>query len=373
MIYFDSAATSLHRPPEVAEAVLRAIGEFGNPSRGAHGYAMSAVRAVECARSRAAELFGCASPERVAFTTNATEALNIAITSVDGHIVSTEAEHNSVLRPLYRKGDFSLVPVDGAGRYDAAAIAEHARPDTAAAVVTQASNLTGNVAPIAEIGRMCRERGILLIVDAAQTAGLLDIDMGGLGIDALCFTGHKSLYGMQGTGGICLSERFSPRPLVVGGSGNRTFEMEQPADLPQVLEAGTLNAHGIAGLSAGMSYVLERGPASLLACANGLARTFVAEMRGVRGVVMYGEYEAAERVPIVALNLGDVDSAEVAGELWEGHGIAVRPGAHCAPLLHKRFGTEDRGAVRFSFSPFNTEKEVAVAVRALSEISRKYC
>lgn len=371
MIYFDSAATCFHRPPAVAEAVMRAIGEFGNPSRSAHAHAMAAARTVERARVQAARLFGCLSPERVVFTKNVTEALNIAVSSISGHIVSTEAEHNSVLRPLYRKGDCSIVPVDAHGCYDVPAIAAGIRPDTVAVVIAHASNLTGNVAPVAEIGRMCRERGLLLIVDAAQTAGLLDMDMERMGIDALCFTGHKSLFGLQGTGGMCVGGRFSPRPLIVGGSGSRSFEMLQPDCLPELLEAGTANSHGIAGLSAGLSYVLERKPENLLAVADGLARRFIDGVGDVEGIVLYGDLRAESRVPIVALNLGGMDSAEVAQQLADEYGIAVRAGAHCAPLLHRRFGTEKQGAVRFSFSPFNTEEEVAVAVRAVAEIGSR--
>lgn len=370
MIYFDNAAASFPKPSSVAEAVTRAIAAFGNPSRGAHPFAMAALRAIEQTRRQAAELFGCPSPERVAFTRNVTEALNIAVGSVDGHMVTTEAEHNSVLRPLYRKGDMSIVPVDAAGRYGAGDVARLCRTDTAAVILAHASNLTGNVAPIAEIGRLCRERNLLFIVDAAQTAGLLDIDMERDCIDALCFTGHKSLYGLQGTGGICVGERFSPRPLVVGGSGSHTFSPEQPAALPALLEAGTPNSHGLAALSAGISYVVEQGRENLLARADGLARTFAAGLAGIDGVVLYGDYTAAMRAPIVTLNVGDLDSAEVAGEMAAEYGIAVRAGAHCAPLLHRRFGTERQGAVRFSFSHFNREEEIDDALRALASISR---
>lgn len=369
MIYFDNAATTFPKPPEVADAVSRAIAAFGNPSRGAHPFAMAAAKCVEEARGRAAALFGCSSPERVAFTKNVTEALNIAVASIDGRIVTTEAEHNSVLRPLFRRGGFDIVPVDALGRYAAADIAARCRPDTAAVVVAHGSNLTGNLAPVAEIGRLCRERGILVVVDAAQTAGLVDIDMERLRVDALCFTGHKSLYGLQGTGGICVGERFSPRPLVVGGSGGRTFETAQPEELPGLLEAGTPNAHGIASLAAGMDFVARHGPRALCDKANRLARLFLRGLGELDGIALYGDYGAEDRLPIVSFNLRGVDSAEVAGELAAEYGIAVRAGAHCAPLLHRRFGTEKQGAVRFSFSSFNTEEEVAAALNALAAIA----
>ncbi len=369
MIYFDNAATSFPKPPGVAAAVAEAIASFGNPSRGAHPFALAAARCIETARRRAAELFGCADPERVAFTKSVTEALNLAIASLDGHIVSTGAEHNSILRPLHRKGNFSLAGIDAFGRYGVADIAAHIRPDTVGVVVAHASNLTGNSAPIADIGRLCRERNLRLVVDAAQTAGLIDIDMEALHIDALCFTGHKSLYGLQGTGGMCLGERFAPRPLIVGGSGSRTFSPEQPARLPELLEAGTPNSHGIAALSAGMEYVRNIGAENLRRRAGALARAFVNEARRIPDVHLYGDYATEDRLPIVALNLGDADSADVAAALAEDYGIAVRAGAHCAPLLHRRFGTEKQGAVRFSFSHFNTMDEVGRAIEALGTIA----
>ena len=368
-MYFDNAATTYPKPPAVARAVLRAIGEFGNPSRGSHAFALAAARCIERTREKVAAFFGCSSPERVAFTKNVTEALNIALSSVDGHVVATEAEHNSVLRPLYRRGNFSIAPVDASGRFGPEDIAAQCRADTRAVVVGHASNLTGNVAPIAAIGRLCRERDMLFIVDAAQTAGLLDIDMEQSCIDALCFTGHKSLYGLQGIGGICAGKRFSPRPLIVGGSGSRTFEPEQPAIMPDLLEAGTPNSHGIAALSAGLDYVMEKGPGALLEQASALARMFASGVRKIDDAILYGDYQDAPRMPIVSLNLGRADSAEVAAELESSYGIAVRAGAHCAPLLHKRFGTERQGAVRFSFSHFNNEDEVAIALAALKRLS----
>ncbi len=369
MIYFDNAATSYPKPPAVLRAVAAALNGFGNASRGAHAGALAAGRAVAAARASLAELFGCPLPERVALTKNVTEALNLAIASVDGHIVSTEAEHNSVLRPLQRRGNVSLAPVDDFGRYGVDDIARLITPGTGAVVVAHASNLTGNVAPLGAIADLCRGRGARLIVDAAQTAGLLDIDIAALGIDAFCFTGHKSLYGPQGTGGICLGTDFIPDPLIVGGTGSRSFSLDQPPDLPDRLEAGTLNSHGIAGLAAGVDYVRAHGPEKLLAAANRLADRFRSGVSSLPGIVLYGDYGAAVRMPIVTLNVGRVDSAEIADRLAEDHGIAVRAGAHCAPLLHRRFGTVEQGAVRFSFSHANSEDEIDLAVAALGELA----
>lgn len=369
MIYLDNAATSYPKPARVREAVARALDSFGSPSRSAHELALTATRCVEYARTQVGELFHCRDSGRVAFTANATEALNLAIASVRGHIVTSAAEHNSVLRPVYRTGRHSIVAVDEWGRYEPGDIKKALRADTGAVVLGQASNLTGQINPIAEVGRLCRERGLTFIVDAAQTAGLMDIDMDQMGLDALCFTGHKSLYGPQGTGGICLSERFSPAPLLVGGSGSHTFEPEHPAAMPGRLEAGTANGHGLAGLSAGLDYIKERGPANLLRAADRVARHFHQGVKDLDGVVLYGHYGPEQRMPIVTLNVGRLASEEVAALLAEEHNIAVRAGAHCAPLLHRAFGTAERGAVRFSFSHFNTIEEAEAAIEAVRAIS----
>jgi cysteine desulfurase family protein len=368
MIYFDNAATSFPKPPQIREAMLRALESFGNPSRSAHDLALSAARCVEFCRIKLSELFGCTASERVAFTANITEALNIAIASVNGHIVSTAAEHNSVLRPVYRSGNYSIVDVDGCGGYGPDDIARALRPDTAAVVIGHGSNLTGRINPVAEIGRLCRERGLIFIVDAAQSAGLLKIDMEEMGVDALCFTGHKSLYGPQGTGGICLSERFLPAPLLVGGSGEHTFEPAHPAAMPGRLEAGTVNGHGVAGLSAGLDYIRETRQEKLFAAADAVARHFYRGLKDLSGLSFYGRYDETPRLAIVTLNVGERPSAEVAAVLAEEHNIAVRAGAHCAPLLHQAFGTVTQGAVRFSFSHFNTIEEADTAIAAIKSL-----
>ncbi|MDR2892699.1 MAG: aminotransferase class V-fold PLP-dependent enzyme [Deltaproteobacteria bacterium] len=369
MLYFDNAATSFPKPVQVREAVCKALESFGNPSRSAHELALNAARCVEYARVQVSELFGCRSSERVAFTANVTEALNIAISSVKGHIVTSATEHNSVLRPVYRSGSYSVVPVDEYGRYSPGDIAKALQPDTRAVVLGHASNLTGQINPIREVGQLCREKKLIFIVDAAQTAGLLEIDMERMGIDALCFTGHKSLYGPQGTGGICLSERFLPAPLLVGGSGSHSFDREHPAAMPSRLEAGTVNGHGLAGLSAGLEYIKAQGVEKLLAAADKTARHFYQGIKDLGGIVLYGHYGDEPRMPIVTLNVGELAADEVAAILAEEYDIAVRPGAHCAPLLHEAFGTVRRGSVRFSFSHFNTIEEADAAIAAIRDIA----
>ena len=281
----------------------------------------------------------------------------------------TAAEHNSVLRPVFRRGNYTVVPLDGKGRLDVGDIAAAMRPDTEAVVMCHASNLTGNVFDIEAVSGLCARKGVRFILDAAQTAGLIDIDMTKLRLSALCFSGHKSLYGPQGTGGICLGQGFRPEPLAVGGSGSESFSPTHPTVMPDALEAGTQNAHGIAGLLAGVEYIKNLG-GKAFSVSDGHAGRFIKEMKGVEGVTLYGDVDAALRTPVVALNVRGRDSGDIAALLWDDYGIAVRAGAHCAPLMHKTLGTEKIGAVRFSFSHFNTDEEVDAAIAAVKELAK---
>ncbi len=372
MIYFDHAATSYPKPNKVIEAVTYGLSHFGNPSRGAYSLALDANRAVFEARQTIAGFFGSSDPERVVFTKNVTEALNIAIGSVNGHIVSSQGEHNSVLRPLHHRGNTTFVPVDDKGRVSLLALEGAIEKDTTAIVVAHGSNLTGNVVDIKALGALCQRHNLLLIVDAAQTAGLLPIDIKECFIDALCFTGHKSLLGPQGTGGLVLSRRFTPRPMITGGTGSHSFEPTQPAMLPDLLEAGTLNSPGIAGLLAGVEYIMEKGPLNLLAKANALTSFFIKGVKAIGGFTIYGDDTAPVRMPIAAVNYKNIPSDEVANFLEEEYHIALRPGIHCAPLLHKAFGTTKQGAVRFSFSHTNTKDEVALALEGLKAFKAQF-
>ena len=377
MIYLDNAATTLRKPQQVIDAVTAALCSLGNSSRGSYQSALSAARTIYEARCRVAAFFGCTQPDRVIFTANVTEALNIALSGLfcpGDHVISTDLEHNSVLRPLYRLEaesgvSLSFVPADRRGCVDYAAFERLIRPQTRAIVCTHASNLTGNLLDLTAIGRIAKAHGLLLIVDAAQTAGCIPIDMEAMGIDVLCFTGHKGLMGPQGTGGLCLREGVELRPWKVGGSGVQSYSRTQPEQYPTRLEAGTLNGHGIAGLSAALDYLNEVGLSAVQAKEAALMRRFYDGVRAVDGVTVYGDFDAPKRAAIVALNIRDYDSGSVADELSEVYGIAVRPGAHCAPRMHRALGTEERGAVRFSFSWFNTEAEVDTAVRAVKEIA----
>ena len=378
MIYLDNAATTLHKPPQVMDAVVRAMTAMGNAARGAHGGALEAARTVYNTRVKLARLFGCPRPDHVIFTANSTEALNIAISGLirpGDHVITTDCEHNSVLRPLYRLEEggaaLDVVPADQLGRVAYEDLEALLRPDTRAVVCTHASNLTGNVLDIARIGEMARRRGALLIVDASQTAGALPIDMEAMGIDVLCFTGHKGLMGPQGTGGLCVRPGVEIEPWKVGGSGVHSYDRRQPREYPTRLEAGTLNGHGIAGLSAALDFLQEVGLEAIEAKERALMDRFYQAVSAMDGVTVYGDFSQARRSAIVALNIRDYDSAAVSDELSETYGIATRPGAHCAPRMHRALGTTERGAVRFSFSWFNTEDEVDEAVRAVRELAEE--
>lgn len=368
MIYLDNAATTMPKPPEVARAVAKAVESYGNPSRGAYDASLDGLRCMLQVRTALARMFGAENPMRVAFAMNATATLNIAIAGLDGHIVTTAAEHNSVLRPIYQHGNYTVTPLDPLGRLDMNRLEEAVWPKTVAIVMTHASNLTGNVYDIHAAGEICRRKGIKLVVDAAQTAGLIPLDMQRVGISALCFSGHKSLYGPQGTGGICLGADFQPAPLAVGGSGGESFSKLHPASLPDALEAGTQNVHGIAGLLAGVNYVNSQA-GRVFSEADRHARRFAREVGGDEKVTLYGDLQAPLRTPVLALNIRGMGSAEAAALLYERYGIAVRAGAHCAPLMHEALGTAQTGAVRFSFSHFNTDREVDLAIQAVRELS----
>ncbi|NLV70485.1 MAG: aminotransferase class V-fold PLP-dependent enzyme, partial [Clostridiales bacterium] len=290
------------------------------------------------------------------------------------HVISTDLEHNSVLRPLYRleaeQGvELSFVPADANGHVSYDDFEALIRPNTKAIVCNHASNLTGGMIDLARVSRIARQKGILLIADASQTAGCIPVDMGQLGADILCFTGHKGLLGPQGTGGMCIREGVEILPLKVGGTGVHSYSKEQPSEYPTRLEAGTLNSHGIAGLSAAVDFIRETGISTISLKENTLMRRFYEGVVQIEGVTVYGDFSASQRTAIVALNIRDYDSGAVSDELSEKYDIATRPGAHCAPRLHRALGTKAQGAVRFSFSWFNTEAEIDEAIRAVEELS----
>ena len=389
MIYLNCAATSYKRPQCVVDAVSRALCSFGSTGRGAASAELDAARAVMVARERIALLLGFSHPERVVFAANATDALNKAILGIvepGDHVVATDWDHNSVLRPLNRlqkkrnvKVDY--VPANLQGCLDWDVLERLVSPGTKLVVVTHASNLTGNVCDLERVVTVAHVVGALVLVDAAQTAGSVPINFDALGVDILAFTGHKALMGPQGTGGLLVAPYVAMEAVIQGGTGVLSFEEEMPQVYPEHLEAGTLNSHGIAGLSAAADFVSTQGVCAVHSHDLALVRQFVAEARQVPGIELYGSFpdniselngESSQKdhAPIVTLNLDGWTSSELARVLSVEYDISVRAGAHCAPRMHRALGTQDTGSVRFSFGFYTTEDEIHKATLALNELAK---
>ena len=378
MIYMDNAATTMRKPQEVVDAVMNAMCSMGNAGRGAHAASLSASRVIYNARESLARFFGAENPKQIVFTNNSTESLNIAIKGLfepGDHAVTTMLEHNSVLRPLYEmeeKGvEVTIVKSDKKGNVSYEELETSVKENTKAIVITNASNLTGNYVDVKRVGEIAKKKGVLLIVDASQTAGVYPINVKEMNIDILCFTGHKSLLGPQGTGGLYVREGLQLKPLKCGGSGVQTYLKKHPDDMPTALEAGTLNGHGIAGLGAAIEYLEKEGIDNIRAKELQHMWHFYNGVKDIPGVKIYGDFDTEVRCPVVALNIGDYDSSEVSDELLMTYGISTRPGAHCAPLMHEALGTVGQGAVRFSFSHYNTEEEVETAINAIRELAEE--
>ncbi len=382
IIYFDNAATTYHKPEEVIESVLYGLRYMGNNGRGVNETAINTARIIFDAREKLTQFFNGENSRRLSFTSNATEALNTVIKGVlteKHHVITTEVEHNSVLRPLYElreKGlGITFLKKEEVFKFNPENIKGYLRKNTKAFICTHASNLTGDILDIENIGKFCRESGILFILDASQSAGVIPVDIKAQNIDILCFTGHKGLLGPQGTGGIYVTEGVEVAPLKTGGSGMETYKEHHPENMPERLEAGTLNGHGIIGLRAGVEYIVKTSIESIYQKKENLMWKFYYGIKDIKGIRIYGNFfegnKRIKRVPIVTINMGDIESGELSDVLNEEYGIITRAGGHCAPLMHKSLGTEEQGSVRFSFSYFNTEEEVDIAIKALKEISEE--
>ena len=378
MIYMDNAATTMHKPQEVIDAVVMAMSSMGNAGRGVNEASLSASRIIYDTREKLCRLFGAEDPRQIVFTPNSTESLNIAIKGIlnpGDHVIATMLEHNSVLRPLYemeKKGvRLTIVKSDQNGRFNLKDIEDAIAEDTKMIVCTNGSNLTGNYVDPEPVGTLARERGIVFVVDASQTAGVFPIDVQKMKIDVLCFTGHKGMLAPQGTGGMYVRKGLVIRPLKSGGSGVQTYSKTHTIEMPTALEAGTLNGHGIAGLHAAVEYLEKTGVDNIRAREQDLMWRFYEGVKDIPGVKVYGDFSSKNRCPIVTLNIGDYDSSEVSDELLTEYGISTRAGGHCAPLMHEALGTVEQGAVRFSFSHYNTEEEVDTAIEAIRELSKE--
>ena len=380
IIYFDNAATSWPKPPEIIAAMQNYMQNIGgNPGRSGHRLSIEAARIVFDTREKLAQLFNVPDPLRIVLTKNATESLNITIFGFlkpGDHIITSGMEHNSVMRPLRameaRGVSITVIPGDREGLIDPAQIVRAIQKSTKAIFITHASNVTGTVMPVSDIGRIAREHGLVLCVDAAQTAGSCPIDVVEMNIDLLAFTGHKSLLGPSGTGGLYISEGLekSIEPICVGGTGSRSEVEEQPDFMPDRYEAGTPNTVGIAGLQAGVEFILSKSIDQIKSREENLTKMFIEGIRNLPGIILYGQTSVDRRIPVVSFNIAGMDPGAVALELDERFEIMSRSGLHCAPSAHKTIGTYPMGTVRFSFSYFNTAEQISKSIEALKQISR---
>lgn len=375
MIYLDNAATTWPKPPEVLQALGNSLEQFGaNPGRGGHSFSLRTARMVLAARQELAAFFGSARPERWIYTSGATESANLALFGLlnpGDHVLVSPFEHNAVARPLHHLSqqgiEVSPLVVNELGEIDLVQLQRQLRSNTRLVAVSHASNVTGLVQPLTAITAFCRDHGLLLMVDAAQTAGLLPIDVED-GIDLLLVPGHKSLYGPPGIGALYASPQVDLRPYRFGGTGSQSESLEQPAVMPDRLESGTLNTPGIYAWQAGMRFVQSVGVGECYQREMQLAEMLVSGLRDIPDITVY-EWAGQQQVPVVACNLRGVDGTELALVLDQSYQIAVRAGLHCAPMAHRALGTLEQGVVRFSLGYYNTGDEILQTIKAVQEIA----
>ena len=378
LIYLDNAATSFPKPREVLDRMLRGYMERGvSPGRGSYDLALEAEDIVQHARKQLALFFGAPDSERIIFTANATDALNIAFNGLlqpGDHVISTRLEHNSVLRPLHHFRErgwisYDLVHFDGKGFVDPDEIARNVKRNTRLVIVSHASNVLGTVQPVKEIGRVCAERGVPLLIDASQSAGKLPIDMTAWKVSAVAFTGHKGLFGPTGIGGLAVCPDLDIKSSRFGGTGVDSRSPIHTETFPHRLEAGTLNLIGIMGLSAGVDYIVQKGMESIHGHEMALLKRLRDGLSDLEHVEMYCAGDLSSHVAVLTANVADVNP-EDAGAILDGDfNIAVRVGLHCAPLVHEDLGTINRGAIRFSPGIFNTPEDIDLAIRAIASMT----
>ena len=376
MIYLDNAATSFPKPKQVIDAVAHYLNEIGgNPGRAAHAPAREAGRVIDRTRRSLAKLLGNVEPSRILCTPSTTVALNLAfkgLLQAGDHVVTTSMEHNSVMRPLrglQKLGiSHSQIPCSPRGELDPADISPLIRPQTRLIALIHGSNVTGNLMPLSEVGRIAREHGILLLVDAAQTMGRIPIDPQESNIDLLAGPGHKGLLGPMGTGFLYVRPGLELEPLWEGGTGTYSESMEQPETWPERFESGTLNAPGLAGLAAGITEVQKLGLEAIAAHEQSLIESLAAGLSQLPGIVLYGSPDKSSCTGTLSFNVQELDCSEVAHILDTAYAIAVRSGLHCAPAAHRTINTFPHGTVRASVGPYNTQEDIHTLVHAVSEI-----
>jgi cysteine desulfurase family protein len=382
MIYLDNPATSWPKPPQVKESMNRFMEEVGaNPGRSGHFLSIKAARIVYETREALSVLFHVEDSSRIIFTLNATESINLALKGLlkpQDHVITSRMEHNSVMRPLRdleKKGiELSVIPCFEDGTLDPREVEKRIQSTTRMIVLNHASNVTGTILPIREAGRIARAHNLLFLVDAAQTAGAYPIDVERDGIDLLAFTGHKSLYGPQGTGGLVIGERVKEKemvPLKQGGTGSRSEFEEQPDFLPDQFESGTPNGVGIAGLLAGVQFVLEKGVDRIRQKESHLMHQLIGGLEEISTLKIYGPENTEDRIATFSFNLTGISPSDVAFRLEKEFGILCRSGLHCAPSAHHTIGTFPEGTIRFGLSVFNREADIETTIQAVSVISQK--
>ena len=378
IIYLDNAATTFPKPVEVLQQALDAYAHFGvNPGRSGYDLCMVAGELVFETRKVLATFLGGTKPERLVFAANATDALNLAIQGLlqsGDHAITTTVEHNSVIRPLNhlkrdRGVELDYVPFEAGGIVDPDEIARRFKPNTKVVVVNHGSNVIGTIQPVAEIGRRCRERGIVLVVDAAQTAGVIPINVEAMCIDVLCFTGHKSLLGPTGTGGLYVREGVEVRHTRFGGTGVHSAYPYHLEEYPYRLEAGTGNVLGIAGLYFAQQYLAKRGINEIYRHEMDLFARLQGGLERIGGVTLHGTTSLEHRLPVLSFTIAGRDPADIGSLLDVDYNIAARTGLQCAPLIHQQMGTGERGTVRLSVGPMNERAHVDAAVEAVKEIA----
>lgn len=376
MIYFDNAATSFPKPDRVYNKIMEVMKEYGvNPGRSGYKLSLKASREIYETRNLISQLFNIKNPMDIIFTFNCTQGLNMGIKGIliDGdHVITTSMEHNSVLRPIKHLEEIgvesTIVKANSKGLIDLTDIKKAIKPNTKLIATTHISNLTGSILPIEEIGRIANENNIYYLVDAAQSAGIYDIDVEKMNIDILAFPGHKGLLGPQGTGGLYIRDNINIEETFQGGTGSASNSLEQPDTRPDKYESGTSNAPGIIGLGEGIKYILDRGIEDIRKYEEELTEYFIQGISNIDGVKTYGPSDVNKQAAVVSINIKDIDSSEIAYILDEEYNIAVRPGMHCSPIGHETIGSFHQGTVRFSFGIFNTHEEIDYAIKAIKNI-----